>query len=188
MKNNLLKTKILLLSLFTLVIISCDEDDNMTNIEVENFTDAELAEDAITVSEGNQAEFTVVQEKLVEGKIDEWEGIFVYNEPISGQIGMRVVGGTATEGEDYTFNNYDWGTGAGNYYFMTIQDFSPFLFQEGYIYTYDASTNLQNTITDFLTIIDDGVSEGEETIEIQLFPVALGYININETITFTITD
>lgn len=186
--KKLLNIKALLLSLCTLVMISCEQDEVIFDTEIGNFTNAKAAQSAITISEGNQAEFIVVQEDLVQGKIDEWEGIYVYDEPISGQIGLRVVGGTATEGVDYTFNNYNWGTGEGNYYFMTIQDFSPFLFQEGYIYTYDASTNVQNTITDFLNIIDDGVTEGEETIEIQLFPVALGYININETITITITD
>lgn len=188
--KKILNIKTLLLSLCALIIVSCGDDEVIfdSQTEIPNFTNTEVAQNAITVSEGNQAEFVVVQEDLIQGKIDNWEGIFVYNEPISGQIGLRVVGGTATEGVDYAFNNYNWSTGTGNYYFMTIQDFSPFLLQDGYIYTYDASTSVQNTISNFLNIINDGVTEGEETIEIELFPVALGYIIIDDTLTITITD
>lgn len=183
-----LNTKILILCLSSLVIVSCTQNDDINYTEPENFTNAKVADNEITFSETEQVTFNVVQEKLVEGKIDNWEGIFVYDEPISGQIGMRVTGGTATEGVDYIFNNYNWDTDEGNYYFMKVQDFSPFLLQDGYIYTYDASTNLENTISDFITIINDGVAEGPETIEIKLFPVALGYIKINDTLTITIND
>ncbi|WP_345276780.1 hypothetical protein [Litoribaculum gwangyangense] len=186
--KNLIQTKYILALVFGMVLLSCDQDDSIPNTPLANTTLAEVVEDNITVTEGSDVTFTILQQNLIEGKSDFWEGSYVYDDPISGQLGMRITGGTATEGEDFVLNNYDWDNDTGNYNFMFIQDFSPFLLQDGYIYNYDATTSLQNLITDFITIIDDGISEGAETIEFQLYPVALGFIIIDDSFTITIND
>ncbi len=173
--KNIYYPKLLLLSLLFLVFVSCDQDDSVPNTPLENTTKAEIVEESITISEGEVPSFNLIQEGLVENVVDPWEAIFVFPE-VSGQIGVRVVGGTAIEGEDYDFNLF------------TIQDFSPFLLQDGYYYGYDASTSLEHNISDIIDIIDDGIAEGSETIELQFYPIALGYIIIDDTITITITD
>ena len=173
--KNIYYPKLLLLSFLFLAFVSCDQDDSVPNMPLENTTKAEIVEESITISEGEVPSFSLIQEGLVENVVDPWEAIFVFPE-VSGQIGVRVVGGTATEGEDYNFNLF------------TIQYFSPFLFQDGYYYGYDASTSLEHNISGIIDIIDDGIAEGSETIELQFYPIALGYIIIDDTITITITD
>lgn len=157
---------------FGLVLIACDQDDSVPNIPRENSTLAVVTQENITVAEGDDPTFTIVQESLIEPKIDDLElGGFR-----SGQIGIRVVGGTAVEGEDYTFN------------LLLISEESPFLLQDGYYYDYDASVSLSHTVSGIIDVIADGNSEGNETIELQFFPAGLAAVVINDTMTITITD
>ena len=151
---------------------SCDQDDSVPNIARENSIGAQVVEESITVSEGGDPMFTIRQDNLVQPVFDEAEAFY----EVSGQIGIRVAGGTAEEGVDYEFN------------IITVQDFSPFLLQDGYYYEYDASISLENVVNGIINVIDDGVSEGAETIQLELFPVALGGILIDDTLTITIND
>ncbi|TCK68563.1 hypothetical protein DFQ05_0071 [Winogradskyella wandonensis] len=173
--KNIYYSKLIVCLLFGFVFISCDQDDSLEDTPLENTTKAEIVEESITVSEGEIPTFNLIQEDLVQNVVDNWEAIFVFPE-VSGQVGVRVVGGTATEGEDYTFNLF------------TIQDFSPFLLQDGYYLGYDASTSLEHNISGIIDIIDDGIAEGTETIELQFYPIALGYIIIDDTLTININD
>jgi hypothetical protein len=154
------------------MITSCDQDDSVPDIPRENSTSATVVEESITVSEGGDPTFTIQQEGLIEARFDEAEAFY----EVSGQVGIRVVGGTAVEGVDYDFT------------IITIQDFSPFLLQDGYYYEYDATTSLTNNVSGIITVYSDGVSEGSETIELQFFPVGLGSIIIDDTLTITIND
>ncbi len=174
--KNTVYVKLLLIAIFSLSIVSCDQDDSIEYTDPENFTQAEVTEETITVSEGEDISFTISQEELVVPKVDFWEAYWAGFDEVSGQVGIRVVGGTATEGVDYTINLW------------TIQDFSPFLLQDGYYYGYDASTELTHVVSNIIDVVEDGEAEGPETIELQLFPVALGYVIIDDTITITITD
>ncbi|MFD0964887.1 hypothetical protein [Pseudofulvibacter geojedonensis] len=154
------------------LVVSCDQDESIPNIPRDNSTNATIQEDNVTVSEGGSPSITVVQEGLVEEKFDALElGTFV-----SGQIGIRVIGGTAVQGEDFDFT------------IPTVPQVSYFLQQGGYYYGYDASVNLQNTLSNFISITNDGVTEGPETIELALFPVGIGAVVINDTVTITIND
>lgn len=158
--------------LFGLLFTSCDQDVNVPDIERDNSTSAIVKEEAITVSEGSSPSFTIVQESLIEPKFDALElGGFR-----SGQIGVRVTGGTATEGVDYTFN------------IPTIPNVSPFLLQDGRYYDYDASVSLEHVVNNIINIVSDTTAEGAETIELQFFPVGLAGVIINDTLTITIND
>lgn len=158
--------------LLGLTFTSCDQDQSIEDIPRENTSPAIIKEDNITVTEGNDTVFTIEQESLVEEKFDAQE-FFTW---VSGQIGIRVIGGTATQGVDYQFN------------VPTIQQVSFFLHQDGYYYGYDASVNLEHIVNNLITTVNDGVTEGEETIELQFFPVGLAGVIINDTLTVTITD
>ena len=162
----------ILIVLIGFLYFTCDQDDTVGNIPRENATVAEIVENSISINESEDASFTLLQEKLITPKYDDWEAF----DDVSGQIGIRVIGGTAIQGEDYDIN------------LSTIQDFSPFLLQDGYYYSYDASVGLEHTISGIIDVADDGISEGSETIELQFFPVALGFIIIDDKITITITD
>lgn len=172
MKNIKYRIALAILVGFTVSLSSCDQDVTVPDIPRDNSTTAIVVEDGITVSEGEDPTFTIQQEALIEAVFDEGEAFY----EVSGQIGIRVTGGTAVEGEDYMFN------------IITIQDFSPFLLQDGYYYEYDATTSLANTVSGIITIIDDGNNEGSETIELQFFPAGLGGVVIDDTITITIND
>ena len=164
--------KTLTVLLASMTLISCDQDVSIPDIPRFNSTTAEVIEESIVVSEGNSTVFTIQQEDLIEEKIDAQE-FFDY---VSGQIGIRVIGGTATPGVDYIFN------------IPTIQNVSPFLLQDGYYYGYDASVSLQEVVNGVITIVNDGVSESNETIELEFFPVGLASVVINDTMIITITD
>ncbi len=172
MKNFKYSIALAIVVCISVSLTSCDQDESVPNIPRENSTAAIVVEDAITVNEGGDPEFTIRQENLIDEIFDEGEAFY----EVSGQIGIRVVGGTAVEGEDYQFN------------LITILDFSPFLLQDGYYYEYDASVSLDNTVNGIITVIDDGISEGAETIELQFFPAGLGGVVIDDTLTITIND
>ncbi|CAL2102668.1 lipoprotein precursor [Tenacibaculum sp. 190130A14a] len=155
-----------------LMFTSCDQDQDLEEIPRENSSKAVIKEASVTVTEGNSPSFTIVQENLVEERFDAQE-FFAW---VSGQIGVRVVGGTAIEGQDFVFN------------VPTIHQVSVFLLQDGYYYGYDASVNLEHVVNNLITIVDDGNAEGEETIELQFFPVGLAGVLINDTLTVTIND
>lgn len=172
MKNFKYRVALAIMVCIAVSLTSCDQDENVPNIPRENSTTAIVVEDAITVNEGGDPEFTIRQENLIDEIFDEAEAFY----EVSGQIGIRVIGGTAVEGEDYEFN------------IITILDFSPFLLQDGYYYEYDASASLENTVNGIITVFDDGENEGSETIELQFFPAGLGGVVIDDTITITIND
>ena len=156
---------------------SCDQEEvSVPNVPRENSTAAEIVEQSISVVRGNDPTFTIRQNELVEPFIDEAEAYWYKGEATSGQLGIRVIGGTAVEGEDYEF------------IIDLIEDFSPFLLQEGYYYEYDAGTSLENTVSGIINVFDDGVSGGTKTIELQFFPVGIASILIDDTMTITITD
>ena len=170
--KNLKYIKSISLVILGVLFMACDQDESVPNVPRANSTLAVVTEENITVAEGNDPSFTIVQESLIEPKIDDLElGGFR-----SGQIGIRVIGGTAVEGEDYNFN------------ILKISDESPFLLQDGYYYDYDASVSLSHVVSGILDIVDDGVAEGSETIILQFFPAGLAAVVINDTITITITD
>lgn len=164
--------RILSIAFFGFALVSCDQDQSVPDIVRENSTSATIKESTVTVSEGDSPSFTIIQEGLVEEKFDGQE----FFSDVSGQIGIRVIGGTATEGIDYQFN------------VPTIQEVSFFLHQDGRYYGYDASINLEHIVNNLITINNDGVTEGEETIELQFFPVGLAGVIINDTLTITIND
>ena len=62
------------------------------------------------------------------------------------------------------------------------------MLQDGYYYGYDASIALEHIVNDVITIIDDGNSEGTETIELQFFPVGIAGVIFNDTLTVEIID
>lgn len=170
--NKSIYIKALVITAFGFFFTSCDQDQSVPDIPRDNSTPATVKESSITVTEGGNASFTIVQEELIEPKEDDLElGGFR-----SGQIGVRVIGGTATEGVDYTFN------------IDLIPDVSSFLFQGGRYYDYDASVSLEHVVNNILTIVSDGTTEGAETIELQFFPVGLGAVVIDDTLTITIND
>ncbi len=158
---------------FALIFTSCDQDVSVEDIERFNSTNAVVEESSITVKEGNDASFTIVQENLIERKIDAQE-LYAW---VSGQIGIRIVGGTATEGVDYSFNLDP-----------IYPNVSIYLLQDGYYYPYDATQSLKHVVSNILTINNDGITEGEETIELQFFPVGLAGVIINDTLTIKIND
>lgn len=160
---------IMLLGIF---ITSCDQDESVPSPDRENATLADVTEDNVTVNEGDNWSFTIRQDNLIDETIDSQE-LWAW---VSGQIGVRVIGGTATEGVDYTFN------------IPSVYDISIYLLQDGYYYDYDASVSIDNIVNDIITINNDGIVEGEETIELQFFPVGLGQVIIDDTLTITIND
>jgi hypothetical protein len=155
-----------------MIFTSCDQEVDIPNIERFNSTEATVIEETITVSEGGDPTFTIKQVKLIDQIFDDGEAFY----EVSGQIGIRITGGTATEGEDYDFN------------IITIQDFSPFLFQDGYYFEYDASVSLENVVSGIISVLDDGISEGSETIELQFFPAGIGSVVLDDRLTITIND
>lgn len=158
--------------LLSIVITSCDQDESVPAPTRENSTLAEVVEDEIVLNEGGSTSFTIRQENLIDETIDSQE-LWAW---VSGQIGVRVVGGTAVEGEDYTFN------------IPSVYDVSIYLLQDGYYYDYDASVSLDNMVNSIITVNNDAIVEGEETIELQFFPVGLGQVIINDTLTIRIND
>ena len=171
MKN--LKYRIIApLAIIMMFITSCDQDVSVPKAERFNSTNALVVEESITVSEGGDPSFTIQQEGLIDNIFDEAEAFY----EVSGQIGIRVVGGTAIEGEDYEFNLF------------LISDFSPYLLQGGYYYEYDASLSLDNLVNGIINVIDDGESEGAETIELEFFPCGIGSVVINDRLTININD
>ncbi len=172
MKNIKYRIALAILVGVSVSLTSCDQDESVPDIPRDNSTSAVVLEESIAVSEGGDPTFTIQQESLIQEVFDEGEAFY----EVSGQIGIRVTGGTAVEGVDYTFN------------LITIQQFSPFLLQDGYYYEYDASLTLDNIVNGIITVIDDGVSEGSETIELQFFPAGLGGVVIDDTMTITIND
>lgn len=170
MKKIIYKT--LSVTLLGLGLTSCDQDDSVPNIPRDNSSSAIIVEESITISEGDSFSFTIEQESLVEEKFDGQE----FFTDVSGQLGVRVIGGTATLDEDFTFT------------IPTVQDISPFLLQDGYYYGYDASVDLEHIVSDIITTVDDGISEGTETIELQFFPVGIGGVIFNDTLMINITD
>lgn len=170
MKNLIYKT--LSIVILGLGLTSCDQDDSVPDIPRANSSTAIIVEESITINEGNPFSFTIVQENLVEEKFDDLE----FGESVSGQLGIRVIGGSATQGDDFTFN------------IPTIQEVTPFLLQGGYYYGYDASVSLEHIVNDIITIIDDGKAEGTETIELQFFPVGISGVIFNDILIVEITD
>ncbi len=162
----------LFIAILAIAITSCDQDVSVPDIPRENSSAAIVKEESVTVQEGNTFSFTIEQEALVEERFDGQE----FFTDVSGQIGIRVIGGTATLDEDFSFN------------IPKIFDVSPFLLQDGYYYGYDASVNLEHVVNNVITIINDGQNEGTETIELQFFPVGIGSVVINDTLTVEITD
>ena len=160
------------LSVLILGITSCDHDESIPDIPRFNSSTAIISEDSITVNEGSSFSFTIVQENLVDPYFDGLE----FWDDVSGQLGVRVVGGTATQGVDFDFN------------IPSIPQVSPFLLQDGYYYGYDASISLEHIVDDIITIVDDGLSEGTETIELQFFPVGIGSVIFDDTLTVVIVD
>ena len=170
MKTFIYKT--LSIVLFGIILTSCDQDDSVADIPRENSSEAIISEEVITVKEGDIFSFTIIQENLVEEKFD---GLEFFSD-VSGQLGVRVTGGSATQGSDFTIN------------IPEIKEVSPFLLQDGYYYGYDASIELEHIVTDIITIIDDEITEGTETIELQFFPVGIGAVIFNDTLVVNITD
>ncbi len=164
--------KALVILLLGIITTSCDQDESVPDIPRYNSTKAEIKEKNITITEGDNLSFTIVQDDLIEEKLDAQE----FYDFVSGQIGVRVIGGTATEGLDYTFN------------IPTIHDVSFFLLQDGYYYGYDASVSLENIVDNIITIKNDSITEGSETIELEFFPVGIASVIINDKLTITIND
>lgn len=171
MKN--LKYKIVTLIMISgMMTTSCDQDVSVPDLPRFNSTEAEVVEESITISEGDDPIFTIRQDELIDNIWDDAEAFY----EVSGQIGIRVIGGTAVEGEDYEFN------------LILISDFSPYLLQSGYYFEYDASLSLDNIVSGIINVFDDGDDEGAETIELEFFPCGIGSVVINDRLTITIND
>ena len=155
-----------------MIVSSCDQDVSVPDLPRFNSTSAVVVEESVSINEGDDPEFTIKQEELIENI---WDDAEAWDE-VSGQIGIRIIGGTATEGEDYEFN------------LDLIPDFSPYLLQSGYYYQYDASISLDNLVNGIITVFDDGNSEGAETIVLEFFPCGIGSVVINDRLTITIND
>ncbi|MFY7671199.1 hypothetical protein ACOSP6_08920 [Tenacibaculum sp. MEBiC06402] len=170
--KKIVNIKSLLAVVVGLTLASCDQDVSVPDIPRENSSAAIVKEETVSVQEGNTFSFTIEQEALVEERFDGQE----FFDVVSGQIGIRVIGGTATLDEDFSFN------------IPKIFDVSPFLLQDGYYYGYNASVDLEHIVNNVITIINDGQTEGTETIELQFFPVGIGSVVINDTLIVEIND
>lgn len=85
-------------------------------------------------------------------------------------------GGTATEGKDDSFN------------ILSIPEVTTSLLQNEYYYGYDTIVNLEYIVNNIITITNNGVTERDETIELQFSHVGLADVIIDDTLTITIND
>lgn len=177
------KMKYIQIFMFLLVIVvfsSCDQDESVPQPPRENSTTAIIKESTISLVEGDSTSVTVSMNKTIKEYNDWGEAYY----PISGQMGVRVVGGTATEGEDFEIGSFAIFDPDGDY----EVGFSPYLIQDGYYLEFDATTDLEILIENIIYTNEDDVTEGPETVVLQFYPVGLGQILIDDTVTITITD
>lgn len=153
--------KSLALSLLTvsgLLITSCNDDETLTR---EGKPTVTLTENTIQAYEGF-------------GSYLEFD--FTYDLKEVAEIRIEVVGGTATEGDDYTFNIPTIESAGGGYYGG-----------EGYFGRLSAYSQ-KAFLLNYIRIINDGVSDPNETIELKITSVANGTILIDETATVVINE
>jgi len=157
--NNLYsKVAISIIATASLFITSCNDDESLAR---EGKPTVSLTNRAITAYEGF-------------GSYLEFD--FSYEIKEEAQVRIEVVGGTATEGDDYTFN-INTVAAEGFDYFGG----------EGYLARLDAYSN-KYVLVNYLRLINDGVADPNETIELKITSVSKGTILINETVTITINE
>lgn len=141
-----------------LFLTSCNDDESIAR---EGKPTVTLTDRAITAYEGF-------------GSYLEFD--FSYEIKEEAQVRIEVIGGTATEGDDYTFN------------IGTVADEGfDYFGGEGYLARLDAYSN-KYVLVNYLSLINDGVSDPNETIELKITSVSKGTILINETVTITINE
>lgn len=155
------------IALLAVFINSCNEDETLDRAGKPTIT---LAQNSTTVTEGMSPSM-----------------IFNISYPITknADIRVQVVGGTAIEGEDYDFNiDSDDSTATTD----TVEDAGGGFFGgDGYYVVMPAYTTTFD-LSNFITTYADSDSEGDETIELQLFSMRKGYALINQRFTINISD
>lgn len=141
-----------------LFLTSCNDDESLSR---EGKPTVTLADRAITAYEGF-------------GTYLEFD--FSYEIKEEAQVRIEVVGGTATEGDDYTFNINTVATEGFDYFGG-----------EGYLARLDAYSN-KYVLVNYLRLINDGIADPNETIELKITSVSKGTILIDETVTITIHE
>lgn len=141
-----------------LVLNSCNDDESLSR---EGKPTVTLADNTITAYEGF-------------GSYLEFD--FSYEIKEEAQVRIEVVGGTATEGDDFTFN------------IGTVADEGfDYFGGEGYLARLDAYSN-KYVLVNYLRLINDGIADPNETIELKITSVSKGTILIDETVTITIHE
>jgi hypothetical protein len=156
MKRQIRKISLAAFALASIFITSCNEDE--------------------TLEREGKPTVTVVENNILskESENVSLEFNFSYTIKEAAQVRIEVIGGTAEEGTDYEFN------------LSTIEDAGFGYFGgEGYFGEIPAFTS-NFTLTDFLSVLTDDVSDSGETIELRISSVSKGTILINERVSISI--
>jgi len=153
--NKFAITTFVVASLFT---VSCNEDETLDRKGKPNLT---LENKSISIDETQGASMTFNFDFAIKDASD---------------LRIEVIGGTAEEGVDYTFNLSTMFNAGGGFYGG-----------EGY-YAQLPGYQTQYTLSNFISTVDDGVTEGNETIELRLFSSVKAGAIIDETFTINIGD
>ncbi len=147
-------------SLLTIVAIvsSCNEDETL---ERKGKPTVSVLNSGISVQENAQPDI---------------EFSLSYSIKNTTHMRVEIIGGTAIEGEDYTVNLETIESAGGGYFGG-----------EGYFATIPPFTT-DYVLSDFITINQDNITEGRETIELQLFSASKGYAIVDQTYTINIDD
>lgn len=141
-----------------LFLTSCNDDESLAR---EGKPTVTLTNNAITAYEGF-------------GSYLEFD--FSYEIKEEAQVRIEVVGGTATEGDDYYFNINT----------VAVEGFDYFG-GEGYLARLDAYSN-KYVLVNYIRLIEDGIVDPNETIELKITSVSKGTILIEEFVTITINE
>lgn len=186
MKTKNIRNLIAILSL-AVITVSCDQDETVPRAPK---AIVELEEETVTVSESgtDDPDLTFRQDIPTIPQVDDqytsWWGA-PYPTERGVEMRVEIVGGTATEGVDY-----EWAVTAP--FGSTVEDVG-FEYWGGnglYYWLPPDATALENImkLSSMIVITNDGVTEGDETIELRFYPVGMGLATIDDTLTITITD
>ncbi|WP_299889833.1 hypothetical protein [uncultured Lacinutrix sp.] len=147
---------IALLLTFSFSITSCNEDETLVR---EGKPTLSLAAKSTTATEGENVSMD-----------------FELSFPIGSisQVRVEVVGGTAVEGEDYSFN------------LGTVDDQGGGFFGGDGYYAEMPAYLTSYTLSDFITIAENNQAESAETIQLRLFSVSKAEALVDDTFTITI--
>ena len=176
---------------FATIAASCDHDETVPRAPK---AIVKLTEETVTVSEsgGSNPTLTFTQDiptiPQADHEYTSWYGA-PYPEKRGVEMRVEITGGTAKIGEDFewtptvpvddvggtTVNAVGFGYwgGDGLYYWLPPDE-----------------TALEHTVnlSSMITVINDGISEGKETIELRFYPAGQGLAAIDDTLTITIED